>query len=355
MTKLRFRSSSIILAFVLLLLLSLYVNAQDEEITAVTLVSYNVVPLDNAVKIVWITGTEPDTAGFRIKRGAPEGPFETLDFLGDDSSGIIYSQGGVSEGASYERIDNTVLNGQTFTYILIEIENSGAEVEPENARRTVTVGIPPTNTPVSVIAPGAGTSATATPPVGATAVATSPGSNPTAVSSQPTATRITFATVTPAARSTEASAPTAVPVTNNTTTNNVVGNPTARPTQPANDTADNGPLVASALAQAEETPQPSPTDAVGYPGASASDADPLAPTAYPGDQATATLAPTATGVAVIGNAPGYGGASNSGGSTAANSGSQSGNLFLWLGFIVALLIFFTGIVGSIILYTRKSG
>jgi hypothetical protein len=39
---------------------------------------------------------------------------------------------------------------------------------------------------------------------------------------------------------------------------------------------------------------------------------------------------------------------------AQNSSSNQGRLFLWLGFVDALLIFITGLIGSIILFTRKS-
>lgn len=347
---------------ILFLMLAVRTQAQTEDPTAVTLVSFTASPLDNAVRLVWITGTEPNTTGFRIKRGAPEGPFDYLDFLGDDASGIIYGLGGVSDGAIYERTDNTVLNGEVYTYILVEIENNGSEVEPDNARRTVTVGLPPTNTPVSVVIPGAG--ATSTPPANPTLapISTATGGAATA---QPnaTATLPRFATVTPAA-----SQPTATPPAT------AVGNsgaPPLRPTNPpptptptanaANDipfnteTAENPFSPAAAQAQTLETatPDAAPGES-GYPGLDAAGSD--EPTPYPGDQAQPAAGGSPTRVAVIGSAPGYAGdASLTNPEAQPAAGDSRGTLFLWVGFIVALLIFITGIIGSIILYTRKSG
>ena len=345
--------------------LSAPVHAQEEEATpegptAVTLVSFTATPLNNAVKLVWITGTELNTAGFRLQRGAPGGPFEYLDYLGDDASGIIYGLGGVSDGAIYERTDDTVQNGQTFTYILLEIENDGSEVEPDNARVTVTVGLPPTNTPVSVIVPGS--TATPTRPTGgttstATAVSTRVTTAATAASAA-TATPISFATVTPAARQATATPPAAA-VTN---TGSPGVNPTAVPPTPTRPQANDAALSETtftggvALAQAEETPLPAAPEAVqtAYPAAGADNA-----ADYPIDQPTATPTPTVgpslTRLAVIGSAPGYDGAANANNQAQAAGGNGRGTLFLWLGFIVALLIFITGVIGSIILYTRRPG
>lgn len=367
MHKLSLRSLVFALALMAVLIAGARVQAQDDEPTpegptAVTLVSYTATPLNNAVKLVWITGTELNTAGFRIKRGAPDGPFEYLDFLGDDASGIIYGLGGVSEGAIYERTDDTVQNGETYTYILLEVENNGSEVEPENARRTVTVGLPPTNTPVAVVVPGA--TATGTRPAsGSTATSVPTASRPaTAATSQAqaTATPLRFATVTPSARQATL-APTAVSNSGNQVTNpqptptraNPV--PTATPDTAVND----APLAAAvALAQGEETPLPIAAAALqtGYPGTDNAGSASDNPTPYPPEQATPTAAPTQTRVAVIGSAPGYDGAVGTDAQTQpAAAGNGRGTLFLWLGFIVALLIFITGVIGSIVLYTRKSG
>jgi len=367
MHKISLRSLFFIVTLLIALALGTQLQAQDDEPTAVTLVSFTATPQDNAVKLVWITGTEIDTAGFRLKRGAPEGPFEYLDFLGDDASGIIYGQGGVSDGAIYERVDNTAVNGQTYTYILMEIENNGQEVEPDNARRTVTAGLPPTNTPVSVVIPptsAAGSTATATRASNATATTapTSTRTNGSATSlPQASATAVRFATVTPSASQPEGpAAPTAVPNTASSDTRITSPN-TPRPTST---TASSNEAVlnddtfgaAVALAQGEETPVPAPPVGSGYPGTdTTTSANTEVSTSYPPEETVATAVPTQTRMAVIGSVPGYDSAAASDAQPQSATGSGRGTLFLWLGFIVALLIFVTGVVGSIILYTRKSG
>jgi len=364
MHKISLRSLFFVVTLLIMLALGSQLQAQDDEPTAVTLVSFTATPQDNAVKLVWITGTEIGTAGFRLKRGAPEGPFEYLDFLGDDASGIIYGQGGVSDGAIYERIDNTAVNGQTYIYILVEIENNGEEVEPDNARRTVTAGLPPTNTPVSVIVPptsAAGSTATATQTSSTTApTSTRPNSSATS-QPQASATAVRFATVTPSAsQSDEPAAPTAVPNTTGSDTRTT--NPaTPRPTSTAASTNeavlnDDAFGAAVALAQGEETPVPAPPVDSGYPATdTTTSSDTEVSPSYPPEETLGTAVPTQTRMAVIGSVPGYDSALATGTQPQSAPGGSRGTLFLWLGFIVALLIFVTGVIGSIVLYTRKSG
>jgi hypothetical protein len=361
--------SLLLLAFGLIVLLGVAGGVQAHAtqqsdaggVTAVTLASYNVTPLNNAVRIAWSTGSELGTSGFRIKRGAPGGPFEYLNALGDDSSGIIYSTGDVAFGASYERTDDTVLNGQTWTYILIEVETNGYEVEPNDARRTVTVGVTPTNTPVGAqgntpgsSSPTPPTTTTATATRG-TAAATSPAQGTAAPTIQLSPTRMPFATITPnAANPTTASSLTAVPTRAPTTasnTTNVIGDSIARPTTAiANPTVEitaRPDNVALAQGQADAAVAALPPAQDGYPAGATPTVDDAG--------VLPTVAPTAVapGFAVIGSDQGYTGAPNNA-SAAAPTNNVRGTLFLWIGFIVALLIFITGVVGTLILYTRKT-
>ena len=141
------------LFFILSAIAILWLPTQADEPTAVHLSDFDVVPLNNAVRIEWETGSELGTAGFRLKRAAPGGSEEYLTNIGDN--GFVIGVGGVSVGGFYSETDDQVFNGEIYTYILIEVENSGNEIEL--ARKTVTVGIPPTNTPVIVSSvPGGG-------------------------------------------------------------------------------------------------------------------------------------------------------------------------------------------------------
>lgn len=364
MHKQRFRFALLFLALGFILFQGLSAQAQVSNTTptpdgptAVELVSFTATPLDNAVRLVWVTATE-DTVGFRIKRSLGNAAAEYLDALGDDESGIIYAQGGVSSGATYVRTDDTVLNGQVVTYILLEIENDGSESEPPDARRTVTVGIPPTNTAIPVAAVGSSTpTPTATRPLAVTASATQPaaGGSTAVPVIPPTATPVRFATITPSAGQPDQLA-TATAVPANTSTNTTTN---TQPTRAAEPTS-NPVFAAGVQAQAEITPLPAvPAAQDSYPGSN----DAIFPTAelpasYPLDQVTPTASPQPTRINVIGNTQGYESAADGNSSqTTANrdSANSRGTLFLWIGFIVALLIFVTGVVGSIVLYTRKAG
>lgn len=328
-------------------------QAQDEP-KAVALASFKVVPLNNAVRIDWETGTELGTAGFFIKRGAPGGPYETLSYLGEN--GIIYATGQGTVGSIYSVTDNQVQNGSRYTYILYELESNSAETEL--ARETVTVGIPPTNTPVIASGNPSGSTATATPRAATPATPTVSAENNTGsatITPASAATAPAFVTITPQTNQPDA---TAVPSTSDTTNQSRPANNSAANQSPETNSANTtGSVnVASALEEEPESIALSPAQAAppaqeGYPEAPTAVSD--APTAYPQETNSLSAAPemTATTVPVIGG-QGYTGAQNQNpGSAAANN---RGTIFLWLGFIIALLIFVTGIIGSILLFVRKS-
>ena len=89
---------------------------------AITLLYFQGTGQNNAILLEWATATEFETAGFIIKRADSEsGPYDDLTqigFIPGEGDGII--------GAEYDVIDDdNVVNGQTYWYILVEIENNG--------------------------------------------------------------------------------------------------------------------------------------------------------------------------------------------------------------------------------------
>ncbi len=336
--------------------------ASADEPKAVGLESFTATPLNNAVRIDWETGSESGTLAFRIKRGT-NGSEQFLDYLGDN--GYIYAEGGVAVGHDYSVTDDQVQNGDTHTYILIEVENDSSEIELD--RVTVTVGIPPTSTPAiiptnsgTITNPGATNQGTAT--VRPTATAT-PNSQSNNSATAPTSTPRRIVTVTPQAAQPENTAtPTAVTIGNSSSNNQSNSSQSGSTTDSSGNTAAvNIPSTNEVFAQeeAEESIQPVEVADISAP-QSQEDYPALTPTTvteetYPNNPTAAV--PNTGEVPVIGNSSGYNpqtpNVDQPKESRSFNTDSFESNLFLWLGFIVALLIFATGLVGSIILFTRK--
>jgi hypothetical protein len=318
---------------------------------AVTLIYFRGSGLNGAVKLEWATGTEFGTAGFIIRRSENEAGL----FIDLDEIGFVPSEGDGVIGAEYSVVDNaSVENGKTYWYLLVEIEANSNE--NSNGPVSVTAGLP---TPTSI---------------------------PT-----PTATAISISTATPASPSTTATdSPTAttLPMTASAT----LSNPAASTPLPNQRTALT-PAVIEATTESEQIadanirsisqvatatisaaypppadentidiqePEPAASEPASYPQPVEL---PLEAPAYPQPE----LQPTTSIVEPFSTPP-----SGSGSETiesigsdfedhqsadTANSQSASSTTFLWLGFVAALMIFVSGVYGSIVLFTRqrKSG
>lgn len=73
------------------------------------------------LKVHWETATEIQTAGFNIYRGTSSEDISTLV----NQDGLIPSYGEDVSGASYTYVDDTIEVGQTFYYMIEEIEYDG--------------------------------------------------------------------------------------------------------------------------------------------------------------------------------------------------------------------------------------
>jgi len=320
--------------------------------SAVTLISFIVTSQDNAALLEWETATEFGTAGFTIFRKGTTGDFA-------DISGFLNAEGDGAAGAEYNYLDETAVNGQTYTYQLTEIETNSTINTLETI--TLTIGVQATATPITV---GGGSSNTATQTATTSAAtATTPAATATTRSaSDPTATP----------QPTTASATTAP--TRATTTNN---DPTATSTPIAvasssDETNDDDRDSSTVFAQGNTPIPTSTTDA--YPDSATGNDDNTSAavsTSYPAndEQVTITADTTATPYPAIAieettsidnngytdndgvNVIGSGSTANSSESTAADNDSSTG--YLWIGFLLALAVFIAGLVGTAVLFIRK--
>jgi hypothetical protein len=88
--------------------------------TVITLFSFTVAPLVDAVLLEWETANETNTAGFNLWRGQVEaGPYTKLNVH------LIPAWGGPTTGASYRYDDDTVTNGATYWYKLEDVSLHG--------------------------------------------------------------------------------------------------------------------------------------------------------------------------------------------------------------------------------------
>ena len=323
-----------------------------ETPSAITLRYFRAVGLANGIRLEWATGSEFNTAGFRIQRASSaSGPFSTLNNVG-----FVEAEGDGASGAEYDALDNTTTNGDTYWYLLVEVEtdNSTNEYGPQSAQAGVTAT--PTSQTLATSTPGQSTSVpTSTRIPTNTPLPNQPGNTNTPAAS-------------PTAQPSNTPLPSVTPTASNTPIP-VGGNPTATPFQfpsptPQGVSPTNTPV---SIGQAgTSTPIP-PGDNGGnggaYPGApDQGDATPTTDgsTSYPGKEAptpgrpgTGDGGPTGEDLEEpAGDSSGLPPINGEGGASGGEGGSNQG--ILWGGFVVAFGFLAGGIYLAIRLYSRNN-
>jgi hypothetical protein len=289
----------------------------------------------------WATGTEYETAGFRLERAdSLNGTYEALEQIG-----FIPAEGSGLMGAEYEATDaDNVVDGQAYWYVLFEIENDGSE---NTAGPIRIVAGPATATPTATASP----TATSKPPVN---------SSPTGV---PTTDLPPGAPSTPTPLPTSGGAATAVATqpSGSTGGGSAIGTGATGQTVPIGQVQNGTPP--SGYPPAGQVTAPAPPAAIqspppGYPPATATTAAPPQEGTVPGFPGGVQPAgtpirsaePTRPALSL-----GTSGASSEAAATGQiDSGPTAGTiLVLWVGFILALVVFILSVIGSIILYTRQ--
>jgi hypothetical protein len=92
----------------------------NEELTAITLLSFTAHPAADQITLAWQTGTEVDNAGFNLQRAtAVSGPYTKLNAT------LIPAKGDAVSGASYTYTDHNVIKGMTYYYKLEDVDTHG--------------------------------------------------------------------------------------------------------------------------------------------------------------------------------------------------------------------------------------
>jgi hypothetical protein len=320
----------------ILLLLSTRVLAEVPR--AVSLLYFRGNGLDRAVSLEWATGTELNTAGYRLERAeASGGPFQVLNQIG-----VIPARGNSLQGAEYNATDRDSLqNGKVYWYKLIEIEFDGAEnpigpisVTAGYQEPTATSTSGSTAQPSATVATSSGTAASMTPSLTPTASTPTPNSLSTA-----TATALTTSLSPAAANSSltpppQAQAPGALAQAGTPVSGTAYpGAPGTAPIPPAGTSATNQGYPPAGFESTALPPEPYPQ--------SIEREDRV-------DSGRPVVIPTGTLAALIGEVPEALPTSQ----LAEPETTSSSSLLLWAGFLAALMIFVAAVIGSILYYRR---
>lgn len=321
----------------------------------VTLLYFRVSAQGNGVLLEWETGTELNTAGFRIERGSG-GIFTPLTNIG-----FILATGSPTIGSTYSAVDDTAVSGSTYTYRLIEVENNSTEVNV--SEETITYTITPTPTSIAIGGGSGGTAPTAPPPTKtptptATATAAATQNTNTTSTPQPTPTNTRVPT------STHTAAPANAPASGQSQ-NSPTASPPATPalqlpgSVPIVEAQEPPPTVLSESYPAPAYPNSQPNNPANPQPQTLSQPQPAAEsTTYPGGNiATPTPFPAdyvpGRPVTIIGSDQSPEAAATESAVRMTEARQTTGRFFLWSGFIITFLIFIIAVISSMLLFTRQ--
>ncbi len=365
------------LPVILLILLCLFGNVlgiQAAPPQSVGLISFEATILESGVQLEWETATELDTAGFIVKRADNGGTFISLPDIGvpgftdadGNPAGFIISEGGPAEGATYQELDQTVLAGNSYTYKLIEVEDTFQE--KELGVQSVTLDQGPTNTPApQVTATNTAISVHTVTPTPLPTRTRQPTALPTATATGVVQTNVIAPTPTPVFIESPTTA-----VQTNSSTSQTTGSETSSSGGAGAASDSNTSNSSVALAQTDETATAVPLTVTpenvnnqeGYPASQNQDEftpipqldapTPISLVETPYPVATPSADGSSPAVSIIGNQL------NEQANNTLNAAQENpdraarlGRIYLWGGFFLALLVFITTIVATILLFTRK--
>jgi hypothetical protein len=313
---------------------------------AVTLLYFRGQHNGGDVLLEWATATELNTAYFYLERAdQQDGPYQILDDIG-----LVPSEAppdGLS-GATYQRTDEDgISDGQEYWYVLVEVESGqGTENRTQpiriafaDAQPTSTVTQAPTATPTATPTQQSFGLASATPTATPTATVASSGQSATPTTGRTVPMRAT-------ATSSNGQPNAAVSQSDQTATGQAetIAQVQESPTQPASSYPKPDTEAPIAIAQSEPDGYPAspPTPRV------------LATNSYPARTSPVDLTNgDGTPLPNIGanrDAQLQGLRADSGAPT---NSPLMGTLFLWLGFLAALVVFISAVIGAIYYYSRQ--
>jgi len=108
------------------------------EPTLITLSDFKAIAGNRKIRVVWTTASEINNAGFNLYRAeAPDGDYVKLN----DS--LIAAKGSITQGASYDFVDEALQNRKTYYYRLEDIDLNGTATQhgPVSATPRFVIGI----------------------------------------------------------------------------------------------------------------------------------------------------------------------------------------------------------------------